>query len=46
MASMIGHRLVIVPLRQKEERRLALSGPPAGPWHPAVAAIVLVSAAA
>lgn len=40
MASMIDQRLVMVPLRQKKERRLVLTGPPSGSWHPAVAAII------
>jgi DNA-binding transcriptional LysR family regulator len=40
MAAMTGQRLVLVPLRQHMKRRLVLSGPPSGTWHPAVTALV------
>ncbi|WP_158888290.1 LysR family transcriptional regulator [Amycolatopsis anabasis] len=39
-AAMLDRHLVLVPLRQKLSRRLVLSGPPRGPWHPAVSALV------
>jgi len=40
MAAMTDHDLVLVPLRQKIERRLVLTGPLSGAWHPAVTALV------
>jgi DNA-binding transcriptional LysR family regulator len=40
MAAMTDQRLVLVPLRQHMKRRLVLSGPPSGSWHPAVTALV------
>jgi DNA-binding transcriptional LysR family regulator len=40
MASMTDQRLVLVPLRQHKKRRLVLTGPPSGAWHPAVSALV------
>lgn len=40
MAAMMDHRLVLVPLRQRLERRLVLTGPMSGSWHPAVTALV------
>lgn len=40
MAAQIDHRLALVPLRQRMKRRLVLTGPAAGTWHPAVTALV------
>jgi DNA-binding transcriptional LysR family regulator len=40
MATMLDQRLVLVALRQHRKRRLILTGPPAGTWHPAVTALV------
>ncbi|ALG07163.1 LysR family transcriptional regulator [Kibdelosporangium phytohabitans] len=40
MASMIDRRAVLVPLKQKLKRRLVLTGPASGSWHPAVTALV------
>ncbi|MEV4312743.1 LysR substrate-binding domain-containing protein [Actinocrispum sp. NPDC049592] len=40
MAGSIDHRLVLVPLRQHGKRRLVLTGPDTGTWHPAVTALV------
>jgi DNA-binding transcriptional LysR family regulator len=40
MAAMLDQRLVLVPLRQHKKRRLILTGPPGGTWHPAVTAVV------
>ncbi|MET0233590.1 MAG: LysR family transcriptional regulator [Kibdelosporangium sp.] len=40
MAVMTDHRLVLVPLKQKLNRRLVLTGPLSGSWHPAVTALV------
>jgi DNA-binding transcriptional LysR family regulator len=40
MAAMTDKRLNLVPLRQKLTRRLVLTGPLDGSWHPAVTALV------
>ncbi|ONI81104.1 transcriptional regulator [Actinosynnema sp. ALI-1.44] len=40
MAAMVGTRAVLVPLKQKLTRRLVLTGPATGSWHPAVTALV------
>ncbi|MCE7006548.1 LysR family transcriptional regulator [Kibdelosporangium philippinense] len=40
MAAMIDNRVVLVPLKQKLKRRLVLTGPASGSWHPAVTALV------
>lgn len=37
---MLDSRLVLVPLRQHVNRRLVLTGPISGPWHPAAGAVV------
>ncbi|CAM3325737.1 LysR family transcriptional regulator [Kibdelosporangium persicum] len=40
MGAMIDNRVVLVPLKQKLKRRLVLTGPASGSWHPAVTALV------
>jgi DNA-binding transcriptional LysR family regulator len=40
MAAMMDHRLVLVPLKQNLKRKLVLTGPLSGSWHPAVTALV------
>lgn len=38
--SMLGDGLVLVPLQPTASRRLALTGSPGRPWHPALAALI------
>ncbi|HEY4346516.1 MAG TPA: LysR family transcriptional regulator [Gaiellaceae bacterium] len=38
--AMLDRSLVLVPLRLTHQRRLVLTGPPDGLWHPAVAALI------
>lgn len=38
--SMIGDELVLVPLNPTVRRRLILTGPPQGSWHPSVTALI------
>jgi DNA-binding transcriptional LysR family regulator len=45
-AGMLDRRLVLVPLRQRVRRRLVLTGPVHGPWHPAVTALTTWTRAA
>ncbi|MBP2320167.1 DNA-binding transcriptional LysR family regulator [Kibdelosporangium banguiense] len=40
MTAMMDHRLVLVPLKQNLTRKLVLTGPLTGPWHPAVTALI------
>ncbi|SMD24351.1 LysR family transcriptional regulator [Kibdelosporangium aridum] len=40
MQAMIDNRVALVPLKQKLKRRLVLTGPASGSWHPAVTALV------